>query len=227
MPDPTAPPLAILHLDDTLVVVSKPSGMLVHRATSDPDAPVLLQTLKAQLGRWLYPVQRLDRATSGTIAFAFESATAAALQQAMTSPTCRKDYLALVRGRPEDHFESRAALPDERGIPRAAHSSFRTLRRWRGAALVRARIFTGRANQIRRHLADLGHGVLGDTTFGRGRLNQVFRDRFGLPRLFLHATRICFEHPTTRQRLRVRDRLPPDLRAVLVRLANRERPVSE
>ena len=227
MPDPTAPPLAILHLDDTLVVVSKPSGMLVHRAASDPDAPVLLQTLKAQLGRWLYPVQRLDRATSGTIAFAFESAAAAALQQAMTSPTCRKDYLALVRGSPEERFECEDPLPDERGIPRAAHSAFRTLLRWRGVALIRARIFTGRANQIRRHLADLGHGVLGDTTFGRGRLNQVFRTRFGLPRLFLHATRICFEHPATQQRLRVRDRLPPDLRAVLVRLAEREGDAAE
>lgn len=224
MSDPAATQLAILHLDEALVVVSKPSGMLVHRAENDPGAPVLLQTLKAQVGRWLYPVQRLDRATSGAIAFAFSPDVAAALQRTLTDASCRKDYLALVRGQTAPHFECAAPLADERGIAREAHTVCRTLAAWRPASLVRARIFSGRANQIRRHLADLGHPVLGDGTFGKGRVNQLFRARLGLPRLFLHATRLCFDHPVTGRRLCVRDRLPTELRAVLHSLARREDP---
>ncbi len=215
MADPTAAKLEILHLDDDLVVVGKPSGMLVHRAANDTDSPVLLQTLKAQVGRWLYPVQRLDRATSGAIAFAFSADAAAALQRALAAPGSRKDYLALVRGRPPATWQCTQPLADERGILRAAHTDCRTLASWRHVALVRARIFSGRANQIRRHLADLGHPVVGDTTFGRASVNRLFAARFGLRRLFLHAMRLCFDHPIDGRRLNVRDRLPPDLTAML------------
>lgn len=202
-----------------MVVVSKPSGMLVHRAANAPhDTVVLLQTLKAQVGRWLYPVQRLDRATSGLIAFAFTSDAAAALQRSLQRSTCRKEYYALVRGAPPDRFASTRPLRDEHGTPQPAHTDFVTLRRWRGCALVRARLHTGRSNQIRRHLNHLAHHALGDTTFGKGRLNALFRARFGLPRLFLHATRLCLEHPLGGHRLYLHDPLPDDLRAVLHRL---------
>src|SRR5690606_28304384 len=215
----------VLFLDADIVAVSKPPEMLVHKAPRAPDdAPVLLQTLKAQIGRWLYPVQRLDRATTGVVALASTSPAAAALQRSLASLSCRKDYLTLVRGQPPARFASQRPLTDERGQPRPAHTEFRTLLRFSGCALVRARILTGRSNQIRRHLNHLGHHVLGDTTFGKGRLNRLYRARFALPRLFLHATRLCFDHPTAPGRVRLRDRLPDDLRAVLRRLAEFERP---
>lgn len=219
--DPPATPtrIRIWHQDDAIVVVSKPSGMLVHKAANAPhDDVVLLQTLKAQIGMWLYPVQRLDRATSGVIAFGLSSLAAAGLQRSLQMPTCRKEYYALVRGAPPDRFASQRPLRDDKGTPQPAHTEFCVLRRWRGCALVRARIHTGRSNQIRRHLNHLAHHVLGDTTFGKGRLNRLYRRLFGLPRLFLHATRLCFEHPHTGSRLQLHDPLPHDLRAVLHRL---------
>lgn len=219
---PSEPPLLrVLYQDEALVAVSKPSGMLVHKAANAPhDDVVLLQTLKAQIGMWLYPVQRLDRATSGVIAFALSSPSAAALQRALQQPTCRKDYYVLVRGAPPARFVSQRPLRDDRGTPQVAHTEFRTLLRWPGCALVRARIHTGRSNQIRRHLNHLAHHALGDTTFGKGRLNRLFRGRYGLARLFLHATRLCFDHPLTGERLRLRDPLAEDLRAVLRRLSD-------
>ncbi len=219
-PTPTPPPLRVLWLDDSIVAVSKPSGMLVHKAARSPeDHVVLLQTLKAQLGLWLYPVQRLDRATSGVITFALSSAAAAALQRSLASPTCRKEYLVLARGAPPPRFASERPLSDERGQPQAAHTEFQTLLWGRGCALVRARIHTGRSNQIRRHLNHLAHHALGDTTFGKGRLNVFFRAHFALPRLFLHATRLCLDHPITGERLHLRDPLPQELRTVLGLLA--------
>jgi tRNA pseudouridine65 synthase len=221
---PPAPTLRVLFCDEHIVAVSKPSGMLVHKAARAPhDDVVLLQTLKAQLGRWLYPVQRLDRATSGVITFAFSSDTAAALQRCLAATTCRKEYLVLVRGTPPARFVSQRPLTDDRGRLQPAHTTFRTLLWGRGCALVRARIHTGRSNQIRRHLNHLAHHALGDTTFGKGRLNAFFRAHFALPRLFLHATRLCLRHPTTGARLRLRDRLPDDLGAVLRCMASHQR----
>ena len=152
------------------------------------------------------------------ITLAFSSPAAAALQRSLSSANCRKEYLVLVRGSPPARFGSQRPLTDERGQPQAAHSEFRTLLWNRRCALLRARIMTGRSNQIRRHLNHLAHHALGDTTFGKGRLNAYYRAHFGLPHLFLHATRLCFDHPITGARLHLRDRLPEDLRAVLRQL---------
>jgi tRNA pseudouridine65 synthase len=213
------PHIPVIYMDDDIVVVSKPTGMLVHKAARMPEETVvLLQTVKNQIGRWLYPVQRLDRATSGLIAFGLRADAAAALQRSLTAPTCRKEYYVLARGAPPRRLASERPLQDDRGTPQPAHTEFLTLCCYRGCALLRARIFTGRSNQIRRHLNHLCHHALGDTTFGKGRLNQLFRTKYGLPRLFLHATRLCLDHPLTGVRLRLRDRLPADLRTTLHRL---------
>lgn len=218
--DPAAPPfIPVVYRDEHLVVVSKPSGMLVHKAERAPqETVVLLQTLKQQLGQWLWPIQRLDRATSGLIAFALRKEVAAPLQRALGAESCRKEYYVLSRGAPPRRFASERPLQDDQGRPQPARTEFMTLRYFRGCALVRARIYTGRSNQIRRHLNHLAHHALGDTTFGKGRLNQLFRERYGLPRLFLHATRMCFDHPVLANRLCLRDRLPPDLRQTVLRL---------
>lgn len=213
----------MLHLDDHVVAVSKPSGLLVHRDERHPDAPAALQIVRDQVGRFLYPVHRLDRATSGILVYAFASDVAAALQTCMLDADARKEYQALVRwpgSFPElgEHWICDRPLHDDKDIARPSHSEFWLAEPFRRAALIRCRIATGRYHQIRRHLNHCGRHVLGDTTHGKGRLNELYRQRYGLERLFLHASDLACRHPVTGAALALHDPLPKELAAVVERL---------
>jgi tRNA pseudouridine65 synthase len=208
----------ILHLEDAFVAASKPGGLIVHRTRESTDRVFLLQELSAQVGRFLYPVHRLDRAASGVILFAFSSEAARLLQAALGAEDARKEYLTLVRGSTPERWESDLPLKNEKGVPQAARTSFERLAEFSRLSLVRARIFTGRRHQIRRHLARAAHQVLGDSTYGKGRINQFFRETYGLPRLFLHAATVEITHPWQGGRLVIRAPLAEDLRAFLLRL---------
>ena len=213
----------MLLLDDDFVAVSKPSGLLVHRDEHHPDAPAALQTVRDQLGRHLYPFHRLDRATSGILLFGFSRRAAAALQAALAAEDAHKEYAALMR-HPGSNRELGPAwtcdrpLHDDNDVARAARTDFTVVETFRGSALVHCRLFTGRYHQIRRHANHSGRHVLGDTTHGKGRLNGVFRERYGLGRLFLHLQRVVMRHPRTGDVLELADPLPPELVQVLARL---------
>jgi tRNA pseudouridine65 synthase len=209
--------LRILHLDESLVAVDKPGGMLVHRTAEAPDRAVVLQILRDQLGRHLYPVHRLDRAASGVLLFALSREAAAGLHDALAEPSAEKEYLALVRGEIGEEGETDRPLSDDAGVVRAARTRWRRVEVVRGFSLVRLRIETGRRHQIRRHLAHLAHQVVGDTSHGKGRIIGWLRAEYGLPRLFLHAERAAFRHPATGERLEVRAPLAEDLAGFLAR----------
>lgn len=211
-----APPIEVLFRDEHLVAVSKPAGLLVHRIEDSPETVVLLQAVRDQIGAWLYPVHRLDRPASGVIVFGLTRPAAAALQKALPRPESRKEYLVLARGECPDAFESRRPLRSQRGQPQEAWTEFQTVARGRGCSLLRARLHTGRYHQIRRHLAHLAHQVIGDTTYGKGRLNALYREQYGLGRLFLHAARLLIAHPAGAPTLDLRAPLPDDLRRVLL-----------
>lgn len=207
-----AAPLNVLWLDEEIVAVSKPAHMAVHRGGNiGKDEPVLLQTLRDQIGRHLYPVHRLDRPTSGIVVYGLSSKTAALLQERLSATTAKKEYLTLVRRHTPAEFASDRPLSDEAGRPQPARTEFRTLAHLEHSSLCVARLCTGRMHQIRRHLAHLAHHVLGDSNYGKGRINQWFRERHGLPRLFLHAFRLRLEHPVTGVGMDLRDPLPLDL----------------
>ena len=208
----------VLHLDECFVAVSKPSGLLVHRTRESSDTVFLLQELGAQLGRFLYPAHRLDRATSGVITFAFSSEDARLLQVSLNGAQTRKEYLVLVRGSTPEAWDDERPLSNKAGIQQVAHTSFHRLAEFSRSSLLRARLFTGRRHQIRRHLAHKAHQVIGDTSHGKGRINQFFRDNYGLPRLFLHAERLEMPHPRTGDRIALHVPLATDLREFLGRL---------
>jgi tRNA pseudouridine65 synthase len=217
------PPLPVVLLDEDFVAVSKPGGLLVHRDEHHPDAPAALQTVRDQLGKHLYPFHRLDRATSGLLLFGFSRAAAAALQASLAAEDAHKDYLALLRWPGSnrelpDTWLCDRPLHDEKDIAREARTEFSLVEKFRHCALVRCRIFTGRYHQIRRHANHSGRHVLGDTTHGKGRINAAFRERYGLPRLFLHLQRISMQHPRLGTRLELLDPLPMELTSVLDRL---------
>jgi len=210
------PDIPILHQDDHVVAVNKPSGLLVHRSAESRDRVFLLQTVARLIGQHLYPAHRIDRAASGVVLLGMNPEDARWLQPALKEAT--KEYLVLVRGDPPDEFESDRPLGDEKKIKREAHSSFVVEERFLRTTLLRVRISTGRRHQIRRHLAHLAFQILGDTTYGKGRLNQEFRDRYDLHRLFLHAARVRIYHEPEERELDVAAPLAPELEAVLARL---------
>jgi tRNA pseudouridine65 synthase len=179
--------------------------------------------VRDQLGKHLYPFHRLDRATSGILLFAFSRRVAAALQEELAADGARKEYMALLRY-PGSNRELGASwtcdrpLHDDADKPRACRTDFAVVETFANCALVQCLLHTGRYHQIRRHANHCGRHVLGDTTHGKGRINALFRARFGLERLFLHLQRVVLRHPRTGAPLELVDALPAALAAVLERL---------
>ena len=210
--------IPILYQDDSFAVVSKPSGLLVHRTCESQDRVYLLQTLSRQLDKYVYPIHRLDRATSGLIVFAFSSEDAAALATQLQQGNWHKEYIAFVRRATPTSWESNRTLTSDKKVRQVAHTQFERLATFFRSSLIKAIPSTGRRHQIRRHLAHDAHQIIGDTSYGKGRINQFFRENYGLPRLFLHAWHLEFPHPKTGQIIRLVDPLPEDLRQFLLRL---------
>lgn len=211
-----APPvdqIRVVYRDEHVVALDKPSGLLVHRTPEARDRVFLLQEAARLVGAHLFPIHRLDRATSGAILFGLTSAAARAFHDALKTPEARKEYLVLCRGSAPERFASDRPLTGK-----AARTEFTRLFEVHRASLLRARLLTGRRHQIRRHLAHLAHQVIGDTSYGKGRINRALREEYGLPRLALHAERIALPHPLTGEPLTVHVPLAADLRAFLLRL---------
>ena len=226
--------MLLLYQDDDLVVVSKPSGLLVHPTDQAPDrTSVLQQARDATGGAHLHPVHRLDRGASGVLVLARSPRAAARLQAQLEDGGAEKRYRVAVRGAPGDSGVIDHPIPRREGGPRvAAVTEYRRLAivtvtvplapgapaREQRYAWVEARPRSGRLHQIRRHLKHLGHPVLGDANYGRGEHNRLCAERFGLQRLALHAASLAFEHPGTGARVSFRAPLPPDLREPLERM---------
>lgn len=219
--------LELLHRDEALVAVNKPSGILVHRTRISRDREFVLQRLRNQLGRHVYPVHRLDRATSGVLLFALDPETASATATQFQAQRVGKCYLAVVRGcikqrgtiehalKLEDrqtrakaltHYQRLAAVELDEPVGRYPTARY---------SLVAARPVTGRMHQIRRHLRHVSHPVIGDTTHGDGRHNRFFRERFGVHRLLLHAWSLELEHPQSGEPLRIEAPLPAEFQSLL------------
>jgi tRNA pseudouridine65 synthase len=205
------PDVPLLHRDDRLVVVNKPSGVAVHRGMSR-ERIVVLQLVRNLLGRHVYPVHRLDRATSGALLLALDPGTARLLQEQWESGGVEKRYLALVRGIPPEEGVIDSPVPRSPGGPRVpAVTEFRRLAIFERYALMEARPLTGRLHQIRRHFKHISHPLIGDVRYGKGEHNRLFRERFGLHRLALHALSLSFNHPGTGKRLEIVAPVPEDL----------------
>jgi tRNA pseudouridine65 synthase len=207
----SVPVLPILHHDEVLLAVDKPSGLAVHRGAAR-DRVVALQLVRDQAGRHVHAVHRLDRATSGVLLFALDPGTARRMQERFEAGGVEKRYLALVRGIPPEAGVIDHPIPRDEDGPRVpAVTEFRRLAVFERYALVEARPLTGRRHQIRRHFKHLSHPLIGDVRYGKGEHNRLFRERFGLHRLALHALELAFDHPETGERLRIAAPVPEDL----------------
>lgn len=209
-------PLTILFQDNYLVIVRKPSGLHVHPTALSPGEASVLKILRDQRGEYLFPVHRLDRATSGPLVFARSQSIAALLGSEFQTHKVAKLYLALVRGWAPDDLVMDCSLDSEKAIERESLTRLTCIEKYElpfvlgdfstvRASLVLAQPKTGRRHQIRRHCSRANHPVLGDTGYGDRHHNHFYTSHFGLSRLQLFAAGIGFVHPHTGQWLKIVD----------------------
>lgn len=210
--------LEIIYQDEYLVAINKPHGMLVHRSWHAKDAKVFaLQTLRNQLGRHVFPAHRLDRKTGGVLLFSFNSNTARLLQEVFEQRAVSKTYWAIVRGhtddagtidyplRPEDHREQiQDATTHYTTLQRAEapwpSGQFSTSR----YSWIMAAPTTGRMHQIRKHFAHIRHPIVADRPHGCNKQNRIFKERFHMDTMLLHAYQLELIHPVFDSPLRIK-----------------------
>lgn len=216
--------LQILYEDDDLLVIDKPSGLLVHRGWGRDDV-VLVDLVRDYTGAaTVHPVHRLDRATSGVVLFARHPAAARSLGMAFDTQDVHKRYLALVRGVPKlahqrvDHplprKEDGPRVPAATTVTRLGHVETEP----RHLSLVLAEPHTGRPHQVRRHLKHINHPIIGDSKYGKNKLNRSFRESHHLERMALHACTLTLRHPSLDETMTFDAPLPPSLSEPLQRM---------
>ncbi|MBX3272105.1 MAG: hypothetical protein KF729_17700 [Sandaracinaceae bacterium] len=213
-----APPPRVVHDAGEVWVLDKPPH---EPTTPHPDAPSSLLARAQRLAGApdAVAVHRLDADTSGLVLVALRPEAAGAWAAALAAG--QKTYLALVRGVTRKKGVIRRALAiDGRSVE--AVTRYRRVRVVRGHSLLEVRPQTGRTHQIRRHLAGLGHPILGDARYGHAPSNRHLEERYGLDRSFLHAARVELVTPAG-EPLALAAPLPGDLAVVLDAL-DAERP---
>ena len=234
--------LPLLHEDDDVLVVDKPAGLLaVPTAPDARDEDTALARVQEYIARlrprrpYVGVVHRLDRDTSGALAFALSPPARGALRDLFRAHRMERRYAALVEGVPpadEGHVDApiydvyeagrrRLARPGEPAHD--ARTRWRVVERFRAGALLEVELETGRQHQIRLHLAHLGLPSVGDSVYGR-----TARRAVTVPRQMLHARHLAFVHPVTGQRVEAESPLPTDFREALaaLRRADPERPAA-
>jgi tRNA pseudouridine65 synthase len=201
--------LEILFRDEYCVAVNKPSGLLVHRTRMASDNDFALQRLRDQIKRKVFPIHRLDRPTSGVLLFGLSNESAAAFFEIFRERKVEKTYIALVRGWVDDSgIIDRPMKSGKNGVVQEAVTEYEKLataelpiavRPYDTSrySLVKINLKTGRTHQIRRHFNSISHPVIGDTIYGDGCHNRMFREHFNINRLMLMSVKLEFDHPFT------------------------------
>jgi 23S rRNA pseudouridine1911/1915/1917 synthase len=244
IPPPTDPspqaqnlPLTVLHDDDDVVVVDKAAGIVVHPAAGHASGTLVNALLHhvrglSGIGGTARPgiVHRLDRGTSGVLLVAKHDRAHRALAKQFSDRTVGKEYVALVWGRPKTgesidlpigrHPRNRKKMSSRGPRTRQATTRIERVEPLGGVSLVTLTIGTGRTHQIRVHLSEIGHAVVGDDLYGGIRHGLPGRVRVleTLTRPFLHAARLTFVHPSTGETMTVAAPLAPDLQAIVATL---------
>jgi len=231
--------LRLLYEDDDVLVVDKPAGLLaVPTAPDARDEDTALARMREYVARrrprrpYVGVVHRLDRDTSGALAFALSPPARAALRDLFRAHRMERRYAALVEGVPSDDegqvdapiydvYEAgrrRLARPGEPA--HEARTRWRVVERFRAGALLEVELETGRQHQIRLHLATLGLPIVGDQVYGHAprwwpQRGRSARNTIAAPRQMLHARHLAFVHPITGIRVEAESPLPADFRAAL------------
>lgn len=234
--EPEAIPLDIEWEDEELLIVNKPAGLVVHPGAGQASGTLMNGLLHyvpeaSQLPR-AGIVHRLDKDTSGLLIVAKTAQTQLALIRKLAKRLIKREYRALVVGRPAPHGTVEAAIgrhPTHRTKMavvdggRFAVTHFERLHAWEKISLLACRLETGRTHQIRVHMQHIGHPILGDTTY-MGRRATKAREAGWIDRQALHARRLTFDHPVTNKKIVVEAAMPDDMSSVIDRLRISESP---
>ena len=233
----------ILHEDEHIIVLNKPAGLL--SIPSSPDAgsseDTVLKRVREymafKLGHKSYVgmLHRLDRDTSGSLAVALSKDAHAAGREMFKHHEFERHYLAIVQGIPDPpqgtidakistgYRSGRRKLVDDDEEGLESSTDYRIKERLTNASLLELRLHTGRQHQIRLHLEQLGHPLLGERVYSEGdaRQSRVGRTKVEAKRNMLHAWTLAFPHPLTGKPIAVQAPLPEDFDSVLNKLRSR------
>jgi tRNA pseudouridine65 synthase len=198
----------IIYHDENLIAINKPYGYFVHKSSLDATSDkIIMSILRDQIGRFVYPIHRLDRKTSGVLLFALDKETLVLLNKKFEDRETYKEYIAICRGYMTDTGEIDYPLLNETDgrvheaktmyttlqkseIP-LAHGKFQTSR----YSLTKFIPITGRMHQIRRHASHIFHPILADRPHGCNKQNKLMLDTYQLNEMTLHAYRLKIKHP--------------------------------
>ena len=236
-------PLTIVYEDESLLVVDKPAGLVVHPAAGNYDGTMVNALLHHCAGRLsgiggvARPgiVHRIDKDTSGLLVVAKTDPAHVGLSRQFAAHSVDRRYTAVVAGVPAPpagriagalarssaNRQKMAIVPEGKGKRAVTH--YRTIAPLRSSAQVECRLETGRTHQIRVHMASIGHALLGDAAYGRtpGSLSAVMTE-LGFARQALHAATLGFVHPVTQEKLSFESALPADIVELIGRLSGAE-----
>jgi 23S rRNA pseudouridine1911/1915/1917 synthase len=184
----------------------------------------LLQGRAAGAAAFLHIVQRLDRDTSGVMVFARSLLARDRLRDQFRKHTVERRYLAIAHGDVvsgthrtrlvRDRGDGRRGSTSHRDLGKESITHVEVVERLAGATLIACRLETGRTNQIRIHLSEAGHPLLGETLYRKGYLGDVLP----APRVMLHAEQLGFQHPVSGEPLHFEEPMPADMVTVLAAL---------
>ena len=221
---PEAIPLDVLYEDDSLIIINKPAGLVVHPAAGHESGTLVNALLAhctnlAGIGGVQRPgiVHRLDKDTTGAIAIAKTDQAHQHLQAQLKAKTAKREYLGVVHGAPSAESgtidqpigrnpvdrKKMTILPVDKG-GRTAITHWQVRERLGNYTLIYFQLETGRTHQIRVHSAHMGHSLVGDSVYGSGRSVGV-----NLPGQALHAWRLRLQHPVSGEWIEAIAPLPP------------------
>jgi tRNA pseudouridine65 synthase len=222
--------LPILYQDENLIAINKPHGLLVHRSSYAAEAEEFaVQILRDQIGKFVYPCHRLDRKTAGVLLFALDRETNTLMQKQFAENKVKKKYHAIVRGHTEQSGKIDYALTNEAGKTQEAVTNYKTLAKTEinipfgkhetsRYSLIEVTPETGRMHQIRKHMAHIFHPIIGDRPHGCNKQNKLFKEKWEMTTMMLHAVFIEFEHPHTGKKIKIEAPLQNEFFRMLMKL---------
>jgi 23S rRNA pseudouridine955/2504/2580 synthase len=211
----------IVHEDPALLVVDKPAGVAVHGGSGVSFGAIESLRAARPQAKFLELAHRLDRDTSGLLMLAKKRGALVELHRMLREGEIEKVYLAVARGKVEsgtlrEPLHKYVNAKGERRVSvqeggMAAETRVKTLKASRDFSFLEIRLLTGRTHQIRVHLAHAGHPLLGDEKYGDFDLNHRL-EKQGVRRLFLHASRLAFAHPVSKEMIRLQAPLPAEMK---------------
>lgn len=227
-------PLEIVYEDNDIIVVNKPKGLVVHPANGNPDGTLVNAVMEickdslSGIGGEIRPgiVHRLDKDTSGLLIVAKNDKAHIKMSEQIKNREVKKIYIALVKGNVNED-EATINMPIGRSQKdrkkmavrkegKEAITHFKVLKRYGGKyTLLEIKIDTGRTHQIRVHMAEIGHPVVGDMVYSNG------KNEFGIEGQMLHAKSLDFKHPITGKQMHLEAELPDYFKVILEELEKR------